>query len=145
MKVRAGHNLSISLRLLGPAALLVLAGCATTNNRERENALAAAGFIDRPANTPERQAMLAKLPPHRFLRRVRDDRVNYVYADPTGCNCLYVGTQQAYGRYQRQQQRQNIADQNAFAAQEYSDSAWNWGAWGGFGPRWGWGPGFGWR
>ena len=137
-------RLIASLSCLAVPALLT-AGCATAANQARENSLAAAGFIDRPANTPERQAMLANLPPHRFLRRVHDDIVHYVYADPTGCNCLYVGTQEAYGRYQRQQQRQNIANQNALAADEYSNASWNWGAWGGgFGRRWRGGPGFGW-
>ena len=131
---------------LAAFAYVAISGCATMTNRERESDLASAGFVDRPATTAERQTMLAKLPPHKFLRRVRGDRVNYVYADPTGCNCLYVGTQQAYGRYRRQQQRQNIADENAFAASDYADASWNWGAWGPFdgGLGGGWGPGFGW-
>lgn len=124
---------------------LIATNCASTLNRERENALTAAGFVDRPATTPERRAMLAKLPPHRFLRRPGASTVHYVYADPTGCNCLYVGTQQAYGRYLRQQQRRDIADENAMAAQDYEDASWNWGAWGGFGRGWRFGPGFGWR
>lgn len=134
--------------LLAVVATLAISGCATVTNRERESDLAAAGFVDRPANTAERQTMLAKLPPHKFLRRVREDRVNYVYADPSGCNCLYVGTQKAYGRYQRQQQRQKIADENALAASDYANASWNWGAWGpfggGWGAGWGWGPGLGW-
>lgn len=136
----------MSPRLLSLLAVpVVLAGCSTAAAvQHKEDNLAAAGFVDRPANTAARQAMLARLPSHQFVRRVRGDAVSYVYADPTGCNCLYVGNQQAYGRYQRQQQRQNIADQNALAAAEYSDPAWNWGAWGGFGPGFGYGPGFGW-
>lgn len=124
------------------AAGLALAGCSTVANKE--DSLAAAGFIQRPANTAERQAMLARLPAHEFVRRVRGDKVNYVFADPTNCNCLYVGDQRAYGRYQRHRQRQAIASQNALAAAEYNDAAWNWGAWGGFGPGFGYGPGFGW-
>ena len=127
------------------ASPVLLSACETTQQRvqSKENSLAAAGFVDRPANTPQRQAMLDRLPANKFFRRVRGDTVHYVYADPVNCHCLYVGDQAAYSRYQQQQQAQHLADQNAFAAQEYDDAQWNWGAWG-YGGRFGFGPGFGW-
>ena len=101
------------------AGLFALAGCSTAAMvAHKEDDLAAAGFIQRPANTAERQAMLGRLPAHQFVRRVRGDKVNYVYADPTNCDCLYVGDQRAYGRYQRHRQREDIASQNALAASE---------------------------
>ncbi len=81
------------------------------------------------------------------MRRVNGDRVTYVYADPKGCNCLYVGTQQAYGRYRANQQAQNIADDQEMAAMDYQDAAWNWAAWGPWRGPWGgfgFGPGLGW-
>jgi hypothetical protein len=124
--------------------LLLVAGCATMANKNMENGLAAAGFIDRPANTPQRTAMLSKLPAHQFVRRVLGDKVKYVYADPSGCNCLYVGSQAAYGKYQRQNQRQGLADERQMAAMDYQDAAWNWGAWGPWNSGWGFGPGYGW-
>ena len=131
---------------LGVAALGgLLSGCETQQQvvTQKEDSLAAAGFIVRPANTPERQAMLSKLPPHHFVQRVHGDDVHYVYADPLVCNCLYVGTQQAYGAFKLHEQQQHIADEQELAASEYSDAAWNWGAWGpGFG--YGFGPGIGW-
>lgn len=126
-----------------------LAACETTKQvvSDKEDHLAAAGFLFKPANTPDRQAMLNRLPAHKFLRRVRGDIVSYVYADPTVCDCLYVGDQTAYGQYQAYRQSQELADQAQATADEYSDPAWNWGAWGtwgrwdpglGFGPRFGW-------
>lgn len=126
-------------RLFGvPAGVLlaVLAACQTQQQAvtQREDNLAAAGFIVRPANTPERQAMLRRLPPHRFVQRVNGDAVHYVYADPLVCGCLYVGTQQAYSQYLRHQQEQNLADEQQMTAQTYVDPAWNWGAWGPWGP-----------
>ncbi|PYD47346.1 hypothetical protein C3920_10340, partial [Novacetimonas pomaceti] len=41
-------------------ACLSLAGCESVRDQiaDRENSLAAAGFVARPANTPERQEML---------------------------------------------------------------------------------------
>jgi hypothetical protein len=120
----------------------LLTACESQQQRveQREDLLAAAGFIVRPANTPERQAMLHRLPPHQFVQRVNGDVVHYVYADPLVCGCLYVGTQQAYNQYKANQLQQNLADEQQMTAQTYSDASWNWGAWGPWTPV---GPGFG--
>jgi len=121
---------------------LSLAGCETVGQEvaQKEDHLAAAGFRVKPANTPARQAMLNRLPPHRFVRRDHGDAVTYVYADPLVCDCLYVGTQQAYGRYQQFIQAQNLADEQEMTAQTYQDTQWNWGGWGPWGGTFG--PGY---
>jgi len=106
---------------------------------QTEAALLAAGFVDRPANTPERAAMLAQLPKTKFVRRVNGDMVHYVYADPKVCNCLYAGTQQAYGSYVKAMQAQQLADTQEMAAEDYANPTWNWGAWGGWDRGWGFG------
>lgn len=123
-----------------------LAGCATPQQRveQKEDNLAAAGFLARPANTPERQAMLQRLPANTFFREVKGDEIHYVYADPLVCSCLYVGSQEAYGAYQRHMQEQRLAEEKRLTAQLYSDPAWNWGAWGPWGPGYGFGAGYGW-
>jgi hypothetical protein len=117
-------------------AMASLAACQSTppDIGGHEDSLAAAGFIMRPASTPERQAMIARLPQHQFVIRQNGDVVHYVYADSTVCGCLYVGTQQAYDQYRSNQLAQHIADQNALAAQQYNDVAWNWAMWGPWGP-----------
>ena len=66
---------------------------------DKEDLLAAAGFAARPANTPQRQAMLRRLPPDRFVQRARGNQFVYLFADLLVCNCLYIGDQTAYGRY----------------------------------------------
>ena len=101
---------------------------------EHEDNLSAAGFIVRPANTPERQQMLARLPPHKFVQRVSGDTVHYIYADPLVCGCLYVGSQQAFNQYKLHQQQQRLADEQQMTAQQYADPAWRWDAWGPWGP-----------
>jgi hypothetical protein len=113
----------------------VLGGCQTEQQQveQREDMLSAAGFIVKPANTPERKAMLARLPAHKFVTRQNGDTIHYVYADPLVCGCLYVGTQQAYNQYKANQLAQNLADEQQMTAQMYSDAAWNWGAWGPWG------------
>jgi hypothetical protein len=135
------------------APLTMTAGCETTAQsvQKQETNLAALGFVPRPADTPVRVAMLAKLPPHKFLRRTHGSAVNYVYADPLDCHCLYVGSAKAYAQYHQLQQLRvavkeirNDAFAEDMAGSDYADSGWDWGAWGGFGPDFESGPGFGW-
>jgi len=114
------------------AAAACLAGCASPQElvQDHENMLAAAGFLVRPANTPERQQTLASLPPNRLVQRFHDDKVAYLYADPLVCHCLYVGSQGAYGLYQQQR----LADEQVEATQFGYGGGFGWGPWGGFGP-----------
>jgi len=134
--------------LVAPFAALALSvaalgGCETPQQRveHKEDALAAAGFQVKPANTPEREAMIKRLPPNKFVQRTHGDAAYYVYADPLVCNCLYVGTQQAYDALKEHEREQHLADENQMTAQIYSDSTWNWGAWGPWGGGWAFGPG----
>jgi hypothetical protein len=131
--------------------LIALTACQSQQQvvTQHEDNLSAAGFIVRPANTPERQAMLHRLPPHQFIQRVNGDTVHYVYADPLVCGCLYVGTQQAFNQYKLHQQQQHLADEQQMTAQQYSDATWSWSAWGPWGPAVGpvgfvYGPAIGW-
>jgi hypothetical protein len=80
------------------------------------------------------------------VQRAQGDSVHFVYADPLVCNCLYVGSQQAYNQYERDQQQLNLADERQMTAQQYSGPAWNWRAWGLWGgsEEFGYGPGLGW-
>jgi hypothetical protein len=133
-------NSQRNIRFATAACLLlgvgVLSACQTQQQKvtEKEDNLSAAGFIVRPANTPERRAMLNRLPANQFVRRVNGDSVHYVYADPLVCGCLYVGTQQAFNQYKLHQQQQNLANEQQMTAQMYSDPAWSWNAWGPWGP-----------
>jgi hypothetical protein len=92
---------------------VALSACAA-QVQKKEDMLATAGFKAVPANTPQRQASLAKLPPHRFVHQVRNNTMTYVYADPTICDCLYVGGQGAYDRYRAQMSQRKLANQQAF-------------------------------
>jgi hypothetical protein len=125
------------------AGVLAVAGCASPQQivAQKEDNLAAAGFVVRPANSPERQAMLDRLPPHHFVTQTHGDHVDYVYADPLVCDCLYVGSQQAYDQYRFEAQQKKLADEREMTAQLYSDPGWEWGAWGPWGPGYGFGPG----
>jgi hypothetical protein len=133
-------NPTLSYRALaaGLVGAMLLGACQTTppDVAAHEDKLAAAGFVVLIANTPERQAMLTRLPIDQFVIRQNGSNTHYVYADPIVCGCLYVGTQQAFEQYQANQQMANLANQEQMVAQMYEDGAWSWGAWGP-GP---WGP-----
>ena len=127
-----------SAMLLPPAAVPAEAKSTASIQRTEDN-LAAAGFIVKPANTPERAEMLMRLPANKFVQRIDGDTVTYVYADPKACGCLYVGTQEAYGAYRKAMQAKNLVDQQTENALAYRDDSWRWGAWGPWGPHWGFG------
>src|SRR5207245_6961859 len=84
---------------VGLSVAVLLTGCAAIQRseaRSTEQLLAAAGFVMRPADTAERQQHLAALPPYRLEGRTKDGKVVYTYADPGGCQCLYVGGSKEY-------------------------------------------------
>jgi len=82
--------------LLGAGA--VAAGCAM-GAQTTESLLAQAGFLEQSADTPEKISHLQTLPARKFVKRNRDGKTYYVYADPEYCKCLYVGTVQQYAQY----------------------------------------------
>lgn len=114
---------------------LAVAGCATEQQlvQGKEDMLAAAGFNLRPADTPDRQVELNRLPPHRFVYQTRNGKVVCLYADPTVCHCLYIGSEAAYQQYRRLALQKQIAEEQVMAAQMNMDNGWNWGPWG---PGW---------
>ena len=114
---------------------LCLAATACNNDPSRaimnkEDMLVASGFKFVPANSPERIASFNTLPKHKFVRQVNGNKVVYIYADPTICNCLYVGGQKSYGTYQARRLDKRIADEQAQTVADMSMASWNWGPWG---------------
>jgi len=115
---------------VGLSVAVLLTGCAAIQRSEAlstEQLLAAAGFVKRPADTAERQQHLAALPPYRLESRTKDGKVVYTYADPGGCQCLYVGGSKEYSEYQRLRVQRQIAADQAWAAQQ---AQMDWGMWG---------------
>ncbi len=90
--------------------------------------LTSAGFEQRPAATPKQQARMEQLPPNKLVQRQWKGKPVYVYADPAGCRCIYLGNQAAYARY-----RQNARDEReAVAANEnasFDGEAWGMTGW----------------
>lgn len=61
--------------------------------------LEAAGFVMREANTSRKMERLKTLPPHKFVRRMKNGTPYYIYADPAYCKCALIGNQDAMNSY----------------------------------------------
>ncbi len=112
---------------------LLASACATPQERvaDREDRLAAAGFRARPADTPQREALLQQLPPQRFVVRTVRGRSLYVYADPLVCGCLYVGSEASYDLYRQQVFQHRLADEPRLATPLDVDPGWSLDEWNG--------------
>lgn len=116
---------------------VALAGCAMTQNNkaiDMERLLVAAGFQIRPADTPEKLAHLETLTQRHLVRHEQDGKVHYVYADAIYCKCSYVGTEEAYRRYQKLAFDKAIADEKRQAGVVYGGAGMDWRTWTAWGP-----------
>jgi hypothetical protein len=104
---------------------LLLSACQSPQQsvQSKEDLLAAAGFMIKPANTPARLAAMKKLPPHKFVQQTSGTNIVWLYADPTICQCVYFGDQSAWSNYRamvfakqlaNEQQMTAVMNQNAF-------------------------------
>jgi hypothetical protein len=110
---------------------LGIAGCVSPQQQvaQKEDLLAAAGFQIRPADSPHRVAAMKRLPPDKFISRVRDGNLVYLYADPLDCNCVYFGTQQNWDAYKQEMFAKQLADEAQMTA-IMNQEDWDWGPWG---------------
>jgi hypothetical protein len=61
--------------------------------------LISSGFNPIAATTPTMVERLMSLPANQFLSRHKGNRSYYVYADPSGCTCAFVGSVAAMDKY----------------------------------------------
>jgi hypothetical protein len=113
--------------LIASVVCVTVTGCTDKpmQTASKEDVLTASGFKVVSANTPERQAAMARLPPHKIVRQVRGDKTVYVYADPTVCGCLYVGKQTAYNAYRTRVAEKQITEEQDLSAM----NKWDWSPW----------------
>ena len=115
----------------------VSAGCVTVGAQQTESMLAAAGFVQHPADTPQKLAKLQALPQNAIVFSQRKSGNVYIYADAAGCNCAYIGDAAAYQQYQQMRVANNIAQMQETTAMLNQEAAMDWGgAWGPVVPGW---------
>ena len=126
--MRQGSSQLAAAAVLAVVAL-VLQGCTIPQNTARMEALMIkAGFQVRRADTPERLAHLKTLTLRKLVRHDRDGAPYYVYADPDGCQCVYVGNEAAYQQYRKLAQESQAAAVQQLAEGGSRDSM-RWGVW----------------
>jgi len=88
--------------LVALVAVLLATGTLSARADTIEQMLIAAGFNPEPANAA---ADLQTLPPREVVERAPQTATGappaYVYADPDGCGCVYVGGPVQYEKYQQ--------------------------------------------
>jgi hypothetical protein len=87
--------------------------------------LAGAGFKQIiPMNSDQRTQVL-NLPQRQFFSVSKGPKVYYVYADASGCGCLYVGNPEQYRNFR------SMLSQAQTAAEEYQAEVdgWDWNTW----------------
>ncbi len=133
----------MSLKSVFVAATLAaaVAACSTTPKMEsKQDMLSDAGFKTVSLKTPGQLAQFKKLPAHQLTRKNYQGKTVWVYADPTLCGCLYMGTPDNYNAYIKiaskqmmsQAMRANFQDDpySPTAMDNAVDSDWDWGEWG---------------
>jgi hypothetical protein len=119
---------STTSRIAWLLILMTFAGCATqetpTQRAQRiEPMLAAAGFHVHPADTPQRLANLQGMTPLKISFMPKNGKMRYWFPDPVYCQCLYVGNEDAYDRYQQIRLRQKVANEEEETAQMNESAA----------------------
>ena len=114
------------------ALALGVAGCQSPQQQaaQKEDLLAAAGFQAKPADSAHRLETMKRLPPNKFVTKVVNGNLVYLYADPLDCSCVYFGTQQNWDAYKQEMFAKQLADEQQMTAIMSQDS-WDWGPWGG--------------
>ena len=98
------------LGLPAMVATVLLTGCATIRRSpvgETEQLLAAAGFEMKHLDSAHEGSDAT--PPYRLISRVRNGAVEYAYADPKTCQCVYVGGSAEYSAYRRLATERQVA------------------------------------
>lgn len=126
-----------------------LAACAEikeSGNRLEETHLRQAGFKIMLADRADRQQMLNSLSPDTITRLQKDGNFYYIYPDPDGCICLYVGREAEYRKLQQLAVDFQVSNQQLMYNDMAASSAngWGpmgpWGSWGNYTDRPNWDP-----
>jgi hypothetical protein len=118
-----------SAAVLGTLVLL-LQSCAIPVNRPlMESLLIKAGFQVKRADNPDRLAHLKTLAPLTLVRHERNGVPYYVFADPDGCQCVYVGNEAAYQQFQKLAHEAQLESEQRTASLGNPGGPMSWGVW----------------
>ncbi len=135
--MRQRPSTSVAVAFLIVACSAALSGCAALQPQpptpqqqaeQIEPMLSAAGFRMLPADTPERQKQLDSLLPLQVQYYIgKTGNLHYWMADPDYCKCMYIGTEEAYQKYEKLkvdeqfQEKEGEISQRNLEAQQLED------------------------
>ena len=95
--------------------MVLLTGCATIRGLQARDTeeLSAGGVLISEAT-------------YRLVSRTKDGTVQYTYADPDNCRCVYLGGSKEYAEYRRLATERRLDDERRRAAED----VWGRNSWG---------------
>jgi hypothetical protein len=105
---------------------LMLSGCAESSQHRAqrlEPMLSAAGFHMLPADTPQREQELASHTPLKMRYHFSNGKPRYWFADPYVCNCVYVGNEAEFQKYQQLKLQEQMVEREQVAAEMNENAA----------------------
>jgi len=107
--------------------IMLLAGCAgapANKTFQAEEALAAAGFQLKMADTPAKLDRIRRMPQKQVVRGMIKDREVYLWADGEGCLCYYTGTRQNYEQLRHNQREEKADRRTDWYNAQHDDPLW---------------------
>jgi hypothetical protein len=120
------------LMILAAGLLISIAGCGgkpVNKTLQAEEALAAAGFQLKMADTQGKFKHISRIPQKRVVRAMVGNREIYLWADAEGCRCYYTGTHHNYTQLLENQWEEKTDQRTNWYLEQYDDPLW-------FSPGW---------
>jgi len=121
------------LMILVPGLSVALAGCTgkppVYKTFKAEEALVAAGFQLKMADTPAKVERISRIPQKRVVRAMIGKREVYLWADAEGCRCYYMGTHHDYTQLLENQWEKKTDQRTNWYEAQHDDPLW-------FAPGW---------
>ena len=115
------------LLILAPGLFMALAGCTgkhVNKTLHAEEALAAAGFQLKMADTPAKVERISRIPQKKVVRAMIKDREFYLWADAAGCRCYYKGTRQNYEQLLQNRWEEKADQHTNWYQAQHDDPLW---------------------
>jgi hypothetical protein len=121
------------LMTLAAGLSVVLAGCSgrppVNKTLKAEEALAAAGFQLKMADTQAKVERISRIPQKRVVRAMVGKREVYLWADAEGCRCYYTGTRHDYTQLLENRWEKKTDQRTYWYEAQHDDPLW-------FAPGW---------
>ena len=115
------------LLILAPGLFMALAGCTgkhVNKTLHAEEALAAAGFQLKMADTPAKIERISGIPQKRVVWAMIKDREFNLWADAAGCRCYYKGTRQNYEQLLQNRWEEKADQHTNWYQAQHDDPLW---------------------